>query len=144
MKETFDTVVFRLENEQGRGPYTSNLCLTLGYGYDDYIHPVPQEDGFSYDVVEMLEINSFSEYLFGFQSMYLFKRWFNKQFFGRLNDLLDAPSDHPFGHRLHHEQGWCIAVYTVDKTFVHLGNTQCVFKSTEATRLITYPLWKRT
>jgi hypothetical protein len=109
-----NATVYRVERENGTGPYRSVTCYSdFHREFDSGRHPLPSTDGID---------DPYGE-LFGFPSKRLFRRWFNEQERERL-------AEHDFK----------LSVYSVPKEHVRRGSKQCVFKPENAKLMRTEAL----
>ena len=117
--------VYRVEDQQGRGPYRLNDTLRSKNG-DLYDHPGPASDG-----SPELSLHSYSDeirkYHFGFSSLASLGQWFHCP-------IINA--------RLRRNHNCRVSVYEVDRKHVVEGNRQTIFKRRHAKLVAEYSLHK--
>lgn len=113
-------VVWRVDNENGRGPYRGT-GLGILCGFSSSNHPMPWED-----IEGWCEKNNKHEYIFGFESLQSLVGWFRDEL-----DVLD-----------NHHVDWSITKYKVHGNCVLKGKKQVAFKATKAVRLERLPIIK--
>jgi len=106
-----ETVVYRVENIDGEGPYRANV---LGYKMDEMMK-AHNESSYHKDPHEDIGIplwrKANSQFVCGFHSLELLKKWFNGY-----EEVL-------------HSNGYKISVYSTD--IMEKGDRQCVFLKNE-------------
>jgi hypothetical protein len=108
--------VFRVENEEGKGPYTSTRepCLLDAHS-DDGKHPLPYEDGvFAYEIDQYSK--DARKHSYGFPSVESVSNWFNDEELVWLS-----------------QEGFSINTYEVSQKHVRQGKMQLAFLKEKAT-----------
>lgn len=111
-------IVYRVENENGQGPwYNSKFdCFDLGWDYGE-IYPGPQSDELINKSNDELEKILNDKILFGCQTIELIIHWFENA-----SQLLT-------------EHNYDIVKYEISDEHVIIGQYQCVFAKSKAKKL---------
>ena len=111
--------IYRVENKEGDGPYTSfdapfEVYYLTSKHYDE-LHPGPYQEGWG---------RISSDCLFGFKDLEQLKKWFTYD-----------------ERQILSKYGWRIAIYYT-KRLVKNSNKQCIFKKETARRVTAFNLMK--
>lgn len=105
--------VWRLENGEGKGPFQDRR--TLDIFMDDFGNksnqPSPKKDPEIGPILNALSQSGSKGWVFGFDSVEDYKRWFSSEFENAALAQL----------------GYFLSEYIVDDEFVHSGEGQCLF-----------------
>ena len=120
-------IVYRIEDANGRGPYSLGVCRKHDIGYDGNKrcrHAAPCDEGWDvFDAERVLGITCHSSALFGFASKRQLVAWFPRDARAKLA-----------------AEGCTIVRYRVAKQNAHVSPTQCVFNRAKARRVRKEPV----
>jgi hypothetical protein len=105
--------VYRIENEEGQGPFRTNACKD-----HHYEPPGPATDNVFGDVLGYFKLFKTGEvfhYNYGFQTKYHLNKWFPQK------DL-----------KWLEKKGYSLFEYDIPHWKVHFGGHQCAFKKKDA------------
>lgn len=110
-------VVYRVENEEGVGPYHSSWYYhsEIGYLHSNSKHPSIQTDKIIEGKIGRLSYDEYKKYFCGFKSLLQYKEWFSL----RLRKLLK-------------KHNFKLNIYKIDKRNVIQSDKQIVFKLSKA------------
>lgn|SRR5690606_5818811 len=115
--------IWRIENDEGIGPYHTGDATSLNLYDSSNVHPSPREDISEW---KNMDYRSLVKYRFGFKCTDDLSRWFNGRSLIKL-----------------YENGFRIVKYKVDRRYVMIGKRQVAFDITKAKRVLVHNKYKR-